>query len=131
MSENIHRYGVVAVIERNGRFLTITRSSTVVAPGKVCFPGGGIEPTETPSEALVRECFEEIGVRVRPLEQIGKSVTSWNVHLRWWTAEIDADATPIPNPNEVATIQWLTLEELLRHPNSLESNRPFLEGLFR
>ena len=131
MNADISRHGVVVVIERNGRFLTITRSSTVVAPGKVCFPGGGIEPNETASEALVRECFEEIGIRVRPLEQIGESVTPWNVHLCWWTAEIDADATPIPNPNEVAAVQWLTLEELLRHPDTLESNRPFLEGLLR
>ena len=126
---NISRYGVIAVIERDGRFLTITRSNEVIAPGKVCFPGGGIEPNETPSEALERECFEELGLRIRPLEQIGESVTPWNVHLRWWTAEIDADAVPMPNPKEVAAVQWLTFEELLCHPDLLESNRSFLEEL--
>ena len=86
-----------------------------------------MEPNETPSEALMRECLEELGLRVRPLEQIGESITPWNVHLRWWTAEIDADAVPIPNPQEVASVQWLTLDELIRHPDMLESNRPFLE----
>ncbi len=126
---DVFRHGVVAVIERDGRFLTITRSATVVAPGKVCFPGGGIEPGETPAEALVRECFEELELRVRPLKQLSESITPWNVHLRWWAADIDVDATPVPNPKEVAAVQWLSLQELIDHPETLESNRPFFEEL--
>lgn len=34
-------------------------------------PGGAIEPDETPSEALVRECREETGLIVRPVEILG------------------------------------------------------------
>jgi isopentenyldiphosphate isomerase len=42
---------------------------------------------------------------------------------------MDADAVPMPNPKEVAAVQWLTFEELLCHPDLLESNRSFLEEL--
>jgi len=36
-------------------------------PGETCFPGGRIEPGETPEEAALRETFEEVGI---PPEEI-------------------------------------------------------------
>ncbi len=54
---------VRAVIIEQGKLLTIHR----VKGGKEywVFPGGGIEPHEDPTTALVRECLEELGVHVR------------------------------------------------------------------
>lgn len=46
------RHGVVAVVVENRRWLVIRRSQCVVAPGKYCFPGGGIETAETEEQAL-------------------------------------------------------------------------------
>jgi mutator protein MutT len=123
------REGVVAIIERNGNFLTIKRSEMVVAPGKICFPGGGIELGETPEQALIRECFEELGVTVEPVRELEVSVTSWNIRLHWFTANL-VDKTPFrPNPREVAAVYWMTIREMLNHPDLLESNRPFLENM--
>ncbi|MDR2439159.1 MAG: NUDIX domain-containing protein [Planctomycetaceae bacterium] len=123
------REGVVAIIERDGYFLTITRSETVVAPGKICFPGGGIEPGETPEQALIRECFEELNVVVEPVCELDVSVTSWNVRLHWLTAKLAEKTQFRLNPHEVASVQWMTINEMLNHPNLLESNRPFLENM--
>ena len=40
------RRGVVGVIFREDRLLVIRRSLTVVAPGLLCLPGGGIEEVQ-------------------------------------------------------------------------------------
>lgn len=127
--KNIVREGVVAVINREGCYLVIVRSENVIAPGKICFPGGGIEPNESPEEALIRECREEIGVRVRPIRQLDESVTPWRVRLAWWSAELVDDTPIVPNPKEVADILWLSVDEMLEHPDLLESNVLFLNKL--
>ncbi len=128
-TKQIQRYGVVGVIVEQGRYLLIRRSQTVLAPGKLCFPGGGIEPGETPQQALVREFREELGITVRPIRFDWENVTPWGVHLQWWIAEREPNQTPVPNPDEVAEILHLTLPEMLIHPDMLESNRPYLERL--
>jgi len=124
----IVREGVIAIIERSGRYLTITRSQSVIAPGKVCFPGGGIEAGETPHQALVRECFEELGVLVEPIRQLGTSVTPWGVRLYWYSAKLpNEDVTFQPNPQEVSAVTWMTRDEMLAHPEALEGNASFFE----
>ena len=123
------RRGVVAVVLREGRLLVIRRSSHVVAPGVLCFPGWGIEAGESEAEALVREVGEELGVTVLPLARAWKSVTSWNVEIAWWRADMDGAAEIVPNPTEVASAHWLTPLELLSRPDVLESNRHFLTAI--
>jgi len=129
MSETeVVREGVVAIIERSGRYLTITRSQSVIAPGKICFPGGGIEPGETPHQALIRECFEELGISVEPIRQLGISVTPWGVRLYWYSAKLsNEDVTFRPNPQEVSAVTWMAREEMLAHPDTLEGNDSFFE----
>jgi (d)CTP diphosphatase len=123
------RRGAIGVVLRAGRFLVVERSRTVVAPGKLCFPGGGIEPGETPEEALVREFFEELGTAVRPVRFLWENTTPWQVHLSWWLAELTEDAEMNPNPAEVAAVHWMTIAELESADAFLESNRPFLGRL--
>jgi 8-oxo-dGTP diphosphatase len=125
------RRGVVAVVSRRRRLLVIRRSSQVVAPGAVCFPGGGIEPGESETDALVRELDEELGSAVQPVRRIWQSVTAWDVELSWWLAQIDAETALAPNPAEVEAILWLAPEELLEHPELLSSNREFLQAVLR
>ncbi len=125
------RRGVIAVVVRQGRLLVIRRSQHVVAPGAICFPGGGIEVGESEFEALVREIAEELGAAGVPVRSLWRSVTPWNVDLSWWLAEVEADAPLAPNPAEVESIHWLTPQELLEHPELLSSNREFLESVLR
>jgi len=56
---------VAAVIERDGRILIAQRKRTGQHPLKWEFPGGKVEPHETPEAAMVRELEEELGIRVQ------------------------------------------------------------------
>jgi 8-oxo-dGTP diphosphatase len=125
------RRGVVAVVSRNNRLLVIRRSSLVVAPGAVCFPGGGIESGETEAAALIREIDEELGAAVLPVRRLWQSVTGWDVELSWWLADLDKAAVLVPNPAEVESVHWLAPGELLEHPELLSSNREFLQAVLR
>lgn len=54
----------IAVVEQDGRFLIGQRPAGVALAGLWEFPGGKIEPGETPEIAAVRECLEETGLAV-------------------------------------------------------------------
>jgi len=55
----------VAIVEHDGRFLVGRRAEGVALAGYDEFPGGKVEPGETPEAAAERECLEETGLRVR------------------------------------------------------------------
>ncbi len=123
-----HRRGVVAVVVQARRLLVIRRSLQVAAPGKLCFPGGGIESGEGEPVALVRELDEELGVQIQPLVRLWASRTPWGVALAWWHADLASDACLTPNPAEVAEAHWLSPQQLRAHPDLLESNHHFLDA---
>lgn len=60
-------------------------------PARLQFPGGGIEiGTETPEDAAIRECFEEIAAKVSKCTFIGQFETYEPVHLfkaEEWTTQ--------------------------------------------
>jgi 8-oxo-dGTP diphosphatase len=55
-----------ALIDAQGRVLVQQRPAGKQHAGLWEFPGGKIEPGETPPAALVRELAEELGIRVDP-----------------------------------------------------------------
>lgn len=52
------------IIQRSGRVLIAQRGADDRQPLKWEFPGGKIEPGETPEACLKRELFEELGIGV-------------------------------------------------------------------
>jgi 8-oxo-dGTP diphosphatase len=63
---------VAAVIERDGRILIAQRKRTARHPLKWEFPGGKVEPDETPEAAVVRELREELGIGAQVGAEIGR-----------------------------------------------------------
>ena len=64
----------IPLIEQNGALevvFEVRAQHLEVQPGEVCFPGGGIEPGETPDQAAVRETHEELGIALEAIELFG------------------------------------------------------------
>jgi 8-oxo-dGTP diphosphatase len=59
-----HIHVTCAIIEQDGLILAAQRSATMSMPLKWEFPGGKIDPGETPEECLQRELLEELGIHV-------------------------------------------------------------------
>lgn len=122
---------VVGCRRDDGRWMLIRRSEKVLAPLKICFPGGGIEIGEPPVQAAKRELQEELSAKVEILADVwrwrcpdrplllygfhGRLLTPWD-QLR-------------PDRNEVAEILWLTDEEAATHPDRLYGTEFFVRCL--
>ncbi len=53
-----------ALVDRDGRLLVQQRPEGLSMAGLWEFPGGKLEPDETPEQALIRELGEELGIDV-------------------------------------------------------------------
>lgn len=97
---------VGAAILDGSRLLAARRSEPPHLAGGWELPGGKVEPDESDEEALLRECHEELGVRIRLLERVGGN---WPLGAGWtlrvWTAEV---VEGVPRPLEDhSEVRWL------------------------
>ena len=53
-------------VVNDGKVLLSRRANTGWKDGFLCAPGGHVEQGETPTQAMIREIQEELGVMVRP-----------------------------------------------------------------
>lgn len=65
-----------AIILKDDKLLSIKVVFKDGRPDHYLFPGGGVDAGETIKEAAVREAYEEYGVRVCPVKQLGKQYYS-------------------------------------------------------
>lgn len=101
-----------ALVVREGRFMICRRPEHKARGGLFEFPGGKVEPGETPAEALVRECREELGVTVEPISlytSLRHEYPDLTVELLLYTARI---AEGEPTPIEHTEIKWITPAEI-------------------
>ena len=126
------RRGAVLMLFGQDRDLLLTERAHDMRshPGPVSFPGGSIDPGESPREAALREAWEETGLDPAGVEVFAELPELWlppsnfavTPILGWWETE-----TPVGvvDPAEVHAVYRVPIDELLdperrvtvRHPS--------------
>ena len=103
---------VGTAIVHEGRLLAQQRGYPASHAGQWELPGGRVEPGEDESDAVVRECREELDVEVRPTGRLGTDVPLDNgMLLRIHTAELK-DPAQQPTAVEHRDVRWVSAGEL-------------------
>jgi 8-oxo-dGTP diphosphatase len=107
-----------ALIDADGRLLLAQRPEGRSMAGLWEFPGGKVEPGETPEACLVRELHEELGVDTResclaPLTFASHAYETFHLLMplyacRRWSG--------IPAPREGQRLAWARVAELAAYP---------------
>ena len=108
----------VALIDADGRVLLARRPPGKSMAGLWEFPGGKVEPGETPEAALIRELHEELGIDTQaaclaPLTFASHGYESFHLLMplfacRRWKG--------IVTPREGQDLAWVRPGELSRYP---------------
>jgi 8-oxo-dGTP diphosphatase len=108
---------VCALIEADGRVLLARRPEHKHLGGKWEFPGGKIEPGESPEAALVRECAEELGCRVEvgaALPAVEHVYPERTIRLQPYVCRL-APGSPAPAATEHSALAWVEPERLAEY----------------
>lgn len=118
---------VAAAIVRDGKVLAAQRSYPPEYDGQWELPGGKVDPGESESTALQRECDEELGITVSVGERVGEDLPTAVAGgvLRVYACTLDAGE---PTAREHRALAWIGSDDLeaLRW---LDADRPLLPAL--
>jgi 8-oxo-dGTP diphosphatase len=103
---------VAALIEQEGRVLVAQRRADQTQPLAWEFPGGKVEPGESPSQALVREIEEELACSIEVgavVDVVFFAYDTFDLIMPVYRATIRAG---MPVARQVAAVAWVARVEL-------------------
>lgn len=66
--QDVQRVAAYGLVQSGDRLLLVQLTQRTPAPGSWSLPGGGIDHGEHPADAVIRELYEETGLRGRVVE---------------------------------------------------------------
>ena len=105
----------IAIVEHRGRLLIGVRQADQVLAGHAEFPGGKCRPDEPERDCAVRECLEETGLAVKPVELFARMEFEYphaTVDLHFWLCRLNPASKEGSWPNAENGFEWLPAAEL-------------------
>lgn len=128
MSRKIVDVAAAVITRPDGSFLLGQRAPGTFYPGYWEFPGGKVEPGETPREALIRELHEELGLRVETAwPWIMREHEYEHAHVRLHFFEVPHWSGELTDHIHSA-LSWQRIDSLTVSP-MLPANGPVLASL--
>ena len=121
----------VGLLQRDGKVLLCQRKRGARYELKWEFPGGKVEPGETPEQAVARELSEELSINIRGAELIEKSRAGYSDGNTYDVSYFRVTSfAGEPRNNVFEQIRWVGLQELSEF-DILEGNKSFVDALVR
>lgn len=113
MEDCLYRVSVKAIIMDDKQRMLLLQ----YAAGLWGLPGGGMEYKETPQEAVVRECKEELGIDVRDVSDLPVRVATDDITRAVWSCKLFYTATldsgqPLEYEEDIIEAKFMSLAEI-------------------
>jgi 8-oxo-dGTP diphosphatase len=107
-----------ALVDTDGRVLLAQRPEGKQLAGLWEFPGGKVEPGETPEETIIRELHEEIGIETKaaclaPLTFASHSYDDFHLLMPLYVCR---RFTGTPEPREGQALKWVRPKQMRDYP---------------
>lgn len=130
---------VYILLEQKGKYLIGRRCNTGYADGSYQVPAGHVEEGELPTEAVVREAREEVGVSLdssnlqlvhvgyRPKHDLTGDRVDFFFQAKEWQGEVKN-----MEPSKCDDLKWVSLDELPENmtPHVREAMESINKGIF-
>lgn len=121
---------VGAVLVRDDRVLAAQRGPTMALAGRWEFPGGKIEPGESPQKALVRELREELLCEVKVGDHVETNSHTYDFGVVRLATYFVTLVSGEPRATEHSQLRWIAVPDL-RAIDWAPADLPAVEAVIR